>query len=161
MDYEIVLAKEEDREELLALYHAQIGREGCPWSEEYPSNETIDFDLSRDALYVYRSDNKIYGAMSIEDDEEVNKLPYWNKDLEPEAEFARICVLPDSQQKGIGRIMLAFLHEELKRRGYKGVHIIVNKHNPKALRLYDSFGYKTVGECFMYEQDFFCYEKEL
>ena len=33
MDYEIVLAKEEDREELLSLYHAQVGREGCPWTE--------------------------------------------------------------------------------------------------------------------------------
>ena len=27
MDYEIVLAKEEDREEILALYQAQKGRE--------------------------------------------------------------------------------------------------------------------------------------
>lgn len=161
MDYEIVLAKEEDREELLFLYHAQAGREGCPWTEEYPSNETIDYDLSRDALYVYKSDNKIYGAISIEEDEEVNKLPYWNKALEPEGEFARICVLPKSQQKGIGRKLLEFLHEEFKRRGYRGVHIIVNKHNPKALHLYDSFGYKNVGECFMYEQDFFCYEKKL
>ncbi|MCR4649478.1 MAG: GNAT family N-acetyltransferase [Lachnospiraceae bacterium] len=161
MDYEIVLAKEEDREELLSLYHAQIGREGCPWSEEYPSNETIDFDLSRDALYVYKADNKIYGAMSIEEDEDVNNLPYWNKDLQPESEFARICVLPDSQHKGIGRIMLAFLHEELRRRGYRGIHILVNKLNTKALHLYDRFGYKNVGECFMYDQDFFCYELEL
>ena len=161
MDYEIVLAKEEDREELLSLYHAQVGREGCPWTEEYPSNETITFDLSRDALFVLKIDNKIYGAISLEDDEEVNALPYWNKALEPEAEFARICVLPDSQQKGIGRALLTFLHEELKRREYKGIHIVVNKFNPKALRLYDSFGYKNVGECFMYNQNFFCYEKEL
>ena len=161
MDYEIVLAKEEDREELLSLYHAQVGREGCPWTEEYPSNETITFDLSRDALFVLKIENKIYGAISLEDDEEVNALPYWNKDLEPEAEFARICVLPDSQQKGIGKALLTFFHEELKRRGYKGVHIVVNKFNPKALRLYDSFGYKNVGECFMYNQNFFCYELEL
>ena len=112
-------------------------------------------------MFVYKSDNKIYGAVSIDEDEEVNKLPCWKKNLEPEAEFARICVLPDSQQKGIGRKLVEFLHEELKRRGFRGVHIIVNKFNPKALHLYDSFGYKNVGECSMYEQDFFCYEMEL
>ena len=161
MDYVIELAKEEDREELLSLYRAQIGREGCPWNEHYPSNETIDFDLSRDALFVLKINDKIHGCFSIEEDEEVNKLTCWNKNLEPEAEFARIAVLPDSQNKGIGRIMLEFLTEELKKRGYKGIHILVNKHNKKALRLYDSFEYKNVGECFMYDQDFFCYEKEI
>ena len=161
MDNEIVLAKAEDREELLSLYHAQIGREGCPWTEEYPSNETIDYDLSRDALYVVKSDGIICGAISIEVDEDVNALTCWNKALEPEAEFARIAVLPNSQKKGIGRIMLEFLAKELKRQGFNGIHIVVNKHNFKALKLYDSFGFKNVGECFMYDQDFYCYEKEL
>ena len=161
MDYVIELAKEEDREELLSLYRAQIGREGCPWNEHYPSNETIDFDLSRDALFVLKINDKIHGCFSIEEDEEVNNLNCWNSELEPEEEFARIAVLPDSQNRGIGRIMLEFLTEELKKRGYKGIHILVNKHNKKALRLYDSFEYKNVGECFMYDQDFFCYEKEI
>ena len=54
MEYEIVMAKEEDREEILALYRAQLGRDYCPWSEEYPSNESIDWDFSRDALYVMK-----------------------------------------------------------------------------------------------------------
>ena len=55
MNYAIVNATEEDREELLALYKAQIGRECCPWDEEYPGEESIDWDLSRDALYVLGS----------------------------------------------------------------------------------------------------------
>lgn len=58
-DYEIVLATDGDRAEILSLYDMQKGREFCPWSEEYPSNETIDFDLSRDALYVLKKDGKI------------------------------------------------------------------------------------------------------
>ena len=40
--YKIFMASEEDRDEIMSLYKAQIGREYCPWSEEYPSNETID-----------------------------------------------------------------------------------------------------------------------
>ncbi len=81
--YGIVLATEDDREELLSLYKSQVGREGCPWTDEYPSNETIDFDLSRDALYVMKADGQIVGAVSIDEDEDVNKLPCWNKALEP------------------------------------------------------------------------------
>ena len=58
--YEIVLATEEDRDEILSLYRAQIGREYCPWDEEYPSNEAIDWDLSRDALFVMKADDIVY-----------------------------------------------------------------------------------------------------
>ena len=161
MEYTIASACEDDREELLALYKSQVGREGCPWTDEYPSNETIDFDLSRDALYVLKTDGKIVGAISIEEDEEVNKIPYWNRELEPEAEFARIAVSPDMQGQGIGKILVKFLIDELKQKGFKGIHIIVNRYNPKALRLYDSFDFKNVGECSMYNQDFFCYELDL
>ncbi len=159
--YEVSPACEEDRSELIALYRSQVGAQGCPWSEEYPSNETIDFDLSRDSLFVLKHKGKIIAAASIEEDEEVDKLECWNKDLEPEGEFARICVNPEYKKKGIGRMILRHIEEEIKRRGYKGIHIIVNKKNLNALRLYDSFGYINVGECFMYEQDFWCYEKKL
>ena len=129
-------------------------------TNEYPSDETIDYDLSRDALYILRSEGKLIGAVSIEVDEDVNRLPCWNRALEPEAEFARIAVSPELQGRGIAKILLRFLFDELRDRGFRGVHIIVNKYNPKALRLYDSFGFRNVGECRMYDQDFWCYELE-
>ena len=72
-----------------------------------------------------------------------------------------MAVLPEAQNKGLGRIMMQYAMDELKRRGYKGIHILVNKHNFKAIRCYEVFGFRTVGECHMYEQDFFCYEREL
>ncbi len=50
--------------------------------------------------------------------------------------------------------------EELQRRGFKGIHIIVNRENIKAIRCYEVFKYHKVGECHMYDQDFLCYEKE-
>lgn len=157
----IVPATEEDREEILALYQAQKGREYCAWSEDYPSNETIDFDLSRDALFVLKRDGRIRAAVSLEEDEDVARLPYWNKELAPEGELARVAVLPEEQNKGLGRIMMQFGMDELKRRGYRGIHMLVNKHNDKAIRCYAVFGFGVVGECHMFDQDFLCYEKEL
>ena len=161
MEYVIRLGTESDREGLLELYRSQIGREGCPWTDEYPSNETIDCDLEREALDVVKVDGRIVGSVSIEEDEDVDALPFWDPELEPAAEFARIGVSPDMQGKGIAKAMLRFLLAELKDRGFRSVHIIVNKYNPKALRLYDSFGFQNVGECHMYDQDLYGYELAL
>ena len=161
MEYEIVKATEADREEILSLYRMQIGREFCPWDEYYPSNETIDYDLDRDSLFVLRSDGKIKAAISLEYDEAVEELTCWDKNLEPEGELARLAVLPDEQNKGYARIMLKFGMEELVRRGYNGIHFLVNKYNIKAIRSYEVFGFNKVGECHMYDQDYICYEKKL
>jgi ribosomal protein S18 acetylase RimI-like enzyme len=161
MTEKIVRAVEEDRREILALYDMQKGREFCPWDEDYPSNETIDFDLSRDALFVLKEDGIIKASISIDDDEQVNSLPCWNKELSPEGELSRLAVLPGEQNKGYARIMMQFGMDELRRRGYRGIHILVGKHNIKAIRSYAVFGYRVVGECFLYEHDYLCYEKEL
>ncbi len=161
MNYDITMASEEDRSEILSLYKLQIGRDFCPWNDYYPSNETIDFDFSRDALFVLKSEGKIKAAISLEEDEAVDSLDCWNEKLTPSGELARLAVLPDEQNRGYARIMLRFGMEELKRRGNKGTHFLVNKYNTKAIRSYAAFDFKVVGECHMYDQDFLCYEKEL
>ena len=161
MAYEIIKASEKDRKEILALYDAQKGREFCPWTEGYPSDETISFDLSRDALFIMKEDGIIKAAISLEEDEDVDRLPCWDKNIYPEGELARLAVLPGEQNKGLGRIMLQFGMDELKLRGYRGIHFLVNRYNTKALRSYEPFGFSMVGECHMYDQDFLCYEKEL
>jgi len=157
----IVMATEEDRDEIMSLYKVQLGREFCPWNEYYPSNDTIDADFSRDGLFVLKKDGKIIAAISVEEDEEVDNLNCWDKSLEPEGELARLAVLPGEQNKGIARMMLEFGMDELRRRGYKGIHILVGKHNKKAIRSYKVFGFKVVGECYMYDHDYLCYEKKL
>jgi len=161
MEEEIVLAAEEDREGILALYGAQKGRPFCAWDEDYPSNETVDWDFSRDALFVLKRNGKILAAVSIEEDEDADRLPCWNEALAPAGELARIAVAPEEQNRGLGRRMLQFGMEELKRRGYRGIRMLVNRNNEKAIRCYAVFGFRTAGECHMYDQDFLCYENEL
>ena len=160
-EYTITAAAEADRAEILALYKVQLGREYCPWDEEYPSNATIDGDLARQALFVLKEDGRILAAISLEEDEDVDALPCWDKTLAPSGELARLAVLPQAQSRGLARVMLRFGMEELRRRGFRGVHFLVNKYNVKAIRSYAVFGFRTVGECHMYEEDFLCYEKEL
>ena len=114
-----------------------------------------------DALFVLKMNGRITAAVSLEEDEDVDNLDCWDESLAPEGEIARIAVLPGEQGKGLGRIMIRYGMDELKRRGYRGIHMLVNRHNVKAIRCYAVFGFRTVGECRMYDQDFLCYERDL
>ena len=63
--------------------------------------------------------------------------------------------------RGLARRLVAFIMEELARRGYRSIHLIVNSRNETALRSYAAFSFDTVGECDMYNQHFLCFEKGL
>ena len=160
--YKIFHAEEKDKNEILDLYRTQIGREFCAWDEHYPCEHEIDFDLSRDALFIMKDDDgRIVAAISLDDDKLVNDLTVWNKDLQPSCEFARVAVLPELQGRGIARKMVKYALDEMKNRGYISVHFLVNKYNIKAIKSYAAFDFNVVGECFLYDQDFLCYEMEL
>ena len=161
MEYTIARAIEQDKQDILALYKAQIGREFCPWDDDYPSEQTIEFDMSRDALFVMKEDGVIKAAISIDDDEEVEKLECWSRELKPVRELSRLAVATDAQNRGLARIMLRYAMDELRRMGCKGVHFLVNKYNIKAIRSYEVLDFNIVGECYMHDQDYYCYEKEL
>ncbi len=151
----------QDKTEVLNLYKVQIGREFCPWTEEYPGEDTFDYDLERDALFVMKDEDRIVAAISIDKDEEVSALSCWNKKLAPGGELARLAVLPEYQNRGLARQMIRYSMEVLRQRNYRSVHFLVNRHNTKALRSYAALGFDVVGECRMFEQDFLCYEKDL
>lgn len=53
----------------------------------------------------------------------------------------RVAVRPKWQSKGLGRAMVAFLHDELRRRGYKRVRLGCLPHLEP---FYASFGYQVV-----------------
>ena len=154
-------ATAKDKDEILKLYKAQLGREYCPWNEYYPAMEEIDFDLSRDALLVMREEGKIIAAISIDDDDSVNNLECWTDELQPGGELSRLAVSPDCQGRGLAKEMIEKGLEELKNRSYKSLHFLVHRHNLKALKCYSAFPFNKVGECELYEQPMVCYEMEL
>lgn len=157
----IELASDSDRAQIMKLYKEQLGREFCPWDEDYPSEDTIDFDMLRDALFVMKENDAVIAAISVEVDETVDKLECWDRSLFPGGELARLAVTPSMQGRGIAGLMVRHGMKVLKDRGYKSIHFLVNRHNVPAIQAYAEFGFRVVGECHMYDQDFLCYEKEL
>lgn len=123
----IINATPEDKEELLSLYHAMIGGP-CEWSENYPDENTIAFDLKNEDLFVMKNDKEeIVATISIDHDDAVEALTCWRADLAPSGELSRLCVRKDMQGQGIAKTMMNYACDVLKSRGMKGVHILVRE----------------------------------
>lgn len=160
--FQIEPAAARDREELTRLYAVQKGRPFCFWTEEYPAPENLEDDLARGDLFVMKNETgRIAAAVSVEKDEEVDRLPCWNPALSPAAEIARLAVHPDLQNQGLARRIVAHVMQVLKERGCRGCHLLVNPRNLPALRVYRFFRFETAGECELYGQHFLCLEKPL
>ncbi len=152
-------AKEEDKENIMNLYRAAIGSEGCTWSEEYPSREHLDGDFARNALFCMKtSEGEIVGAISIDDDNLVEELPCFHAGG---AELARLVVKDGYQNQGVARMLLTNAMMELKKRGYSYVHFLVSKYHERALNSYNKLNFDNVGQSDLYEGDWWCYEKQL
>ncbi len=157
----IEFANEKDKNEILALYKTMLFGP-ADWNENYPELDTIEFDLSRDALIKLVDDaGKIAAVISIDEDEEVDALPCWSRELRPFGELSRLCVRKDMQGRGLSKLMMRHGFDELKKRGMKGIHILVKTGHGKAIRCYSELGFKTVGECHLFEKDFICMEMRL
>ena len=116
----------------------------------------------RNALFVMKNEcGRIIAAISIDKDEEVDALPCWSGELKPSAEFSRLCVSRDMQNKGIAKQMIGYVFEILRKKGKRSVHILVREGHSAALALYSAVGFGTVGECTMFGKKFVCMEIEL
>ncbi len=158
--YIIQKAKDNQKDEILSLYRTMLGG-AADWDEEYPSMDTIEFDMERDNLFVMMEGETIIATISIDEDDEVKQLPNWSKELEPAGELSRLCVRQDKQNQGLARKMMTYAFEQLKERGCKGVHILVREGHVIALQSYSHMGYRQVGTCNLFDKTFGCYERVL
>ena len=154
-------AAEEDRNAILKLYRTRLSGP-ADWNEYYPNEDTREFDLSREALFVMKNDaGELIATISIDEDEEVDSLTVWNENIAPAGELARLCVREDMQNQGIAKEMMRYAFDALKEQGKKGVHILVRKGHAGAIACYTALGFQQVGECSLFEKEFICMEREL
>lgn len=157
----IIPAKREDKGEILALYRTMLYGP-ADWNENYPDENTIEFDISRNALYVMKNrKEQIIAAISVDEDEAVDKLACWSRELMPGAELSRLCVRKDMQNQGIAKQMIRYVFGILKDEGKIGVHILVKTGHEAALASYGAIGFQVVGECNLFDKDFICMEIKL
>ncbi len=158
---EFVLATSNEADKILDLYHSVLGTPYSRWSEEYPLPENIEDDLSRDALFCLKENGEIIGAISIDQDDDVEAFPFWSKELTPSIEISRLCIRSDYQGRGLAGKLIEYMMDYGRKNGIKSIHYLVSKHNLIAQKAYSRLEFKLMGECSLYHDEYFCYEKAL
>lgn len=145
-----------------ALWQSLVGSEGCTWDEEYPGKEEAEEDAVQGALYVLSTDEgEIIGAMAAGADSELWQYEFWSRDIQRHCGCARLGISKAYQNRGLAEFLFSEVEKDVLVRGYDGIGFLVSPNNPKALAVYAKMNYDKVGQCVLYEQDWFCYEKKL
>lgn len=118
----------EDIDDILEI---EKSLDGKTYSALKDSKELIDEIASR-VFYLIKENDEIVGEVSykIKDDGHV----YLNN----------LAVAPQFQGRGVGRRVMGMILEELKDK--KSIDLVTHPANSKAIRLYESLGFKQSGE---------------
>lgn len=149
-----------DKDTITSLYETVKGEEYCTWNEFYPTVEDTDNDLINNNLFVLVENDEIIGAISIVSDNELNEFKCWSSN-ESVAEFARVVISKEYQNKGYAVYLVSNVLEVLETRGFKNIHISVAKINTPALKTYEKLKFKNVGEAKMFGGDYYLLEKSI
>ena len=136
------LAQWDDLDTVMAMYKDALSYEGCVWDEYYPNREILLDDFQNGGLYVYVLKNKVIGAISVINDEELDKFKCWKIQDERRISFARVVIAKNCLGQGYGRNMVAELLEILRSKGYVSVQILVSPKNKSAMRVYQRLDFE-------------------
>lgn len=158
-------AEEKDKKEIFSLYREAVGSDGCTWSEEYPTEEIMENDLKRGALFCLKDEKgEILGAVSLDEDEEVDHLPNWSfhkADGFQATEIARLVIKERYRNQKLAGKMLGCLLEWLFEHHYDMVYFLVAKKNERARRAYRKFEFTDRGEAELFGEEWICFEKNI
>ncbi|MDY6398382.1 MAG: GNAT family N-acetyltransferase [Treponema sp.] len=129
----------------------------CDWTDDYPNDEIINYDMEHNYLYIVYSGEKPIALFSLMDTDDLDNEPLsWTqvKSGVP----ARICIAPQLQGKGYGKKIMHELIQVAKQRGYQSLRLLADKKHTPANKLYQSLNFQNKGAAHLYETDFNAYE---
>lgn len=128
------------------------------WDKDYPSKDMLINDITSNHLVGYYDNDKIIAVSFIGPVNPNEEVPNWKLEIKNPARWARICVDPTYQGKGVGYAFTKCIISDLINQGYDGIRIKVAKDNISAIKLYDKFGFLNQGNFNFIDIDWLCYE---
>ena len=153
------LATNLDTKQILQNYESVKDSSFCVWNDTYPTIEDIENDILHNNLYVLEVNKQIVGSISIVDTNELDDFNCWHS--KKAREFARVVIAKKHQNRGYSKYLVSYCLDEMSKRNYANVHISVAIKNIPAQRLYESLGFKKVGNANMWNNSYYLYEKKL
>lgn len=150
-------ATENELESVVSLYQSAAKREGCSWNEFYPTIQDAKDDFINEGLYVALIGEEIIGAVSVGIDLEIDNIKLWR--IQPGVKvISRLVVSEKYEGLGYGRLIMKFIIDELIARGERAIHLLVARYNNAAIAIYKKLGFKFLGECNVYDDDYYACE---
>jgi len=131
------------------------------WDGWYPSEEMLRQDIENGHMHLVCQGREIIGAVVLNEQMDDQYEEGCWVCAEPAAVVHRLCIDPPYQHHGFGRQAMHLAELMLKEQGFKSLRLDAFSQNPYAIRLYDSLGYKRVGEADFREGLFYLFEKSL
>lgn len=155
-----------DYAQILSLFQSAVRcmqSEGIDqWDDVYPDEATLLSDIRNGWMHLLVKNNAVACAVALnelQDEEYIHGD--WLCRGGKIAVVHRLCVQPAFQNGGVGRDAMRRSQELLGRRGYSSVRLDTFSGNPKAIRLYESLGYRRAGKVFFRKGEFYLFEKPL
>ncbi|XLS29094.1 GNAT family N-acetyltransferase [Flavobacteriaceae bacterium M23B6Z8] len=132
------------------------------WTENYPSREAFETDVSRGELFALLKDKTIIGCITISEIiDEVYKPVVWLTQTSKHKYVHRLAVHPHHQRKGYARHLMDFAENLALEDRCISVRLDTFSLNMGNQKFYESRGYQKLGEIFFPLQSkhpFYCYE---
>lgn len=134
------------------------------WNAYYPTRDIIEEDIESGHGYVLKDNGRCIAYVAINEDQspEYSQIK-WSSDGSKVLVIHRLSVHPEHQGKGIAKKILSFIEDVAVKNGYSCIRLDAYSGNSAALKLYERFGYKKMGQVYFpwRELPFYCYEKDI
>lgn len=163
----IRMAQEGDITQIMEIIRdstAIMKEQGNPqWSDDYPTAKDFLGDIGARTLYVWEDHDEIAGLICVNRDEPKEYATVtWSGDG-PLAVLHRMAVAPDRRGQQIGRALLTFAEEAVKKEGIFYIRTDTYSQNQAMNHLLQKQGYVLCGHMTFKSRPghFNCYEKFL
>ena len=130
------------------------------WDEFYPIIDDFKSDIEKGQLFIGLCDKQIAVIYTLNKEcDEAYKNGQWKDEQAAFCVIHRLCVNPAFQNYGVATRTMGHIEETLAAKGIHAIRLDVFLENPFALRLYENFGYRTVGTAHWRKGNFFLMEK--
>ena len=132
------------------------------WDDTYPNTETIAQDLESQTYYVAEENGKIIGGINIDKNQDPTYLDInWQDASNQFLVVHRLGVKEGNWGDGIGKSLMIFTEELVKKKDLKSIRLDTYSGNPKAMEFYIRLGYRELGAINLKpdKNEYYCFEK--
>lgn len=160
------LAEEADIDKICSLIANAVNKmesqQIFQWDNLYPTKADFIADIQKQQLFIGMTNNDISVIYTLnKDSDKEYRNGAWKYLNSEYCIIHRLCVNPKYQNRGIAKMTLLHIEEELREIGVETIRLDVFSNNPFALSLYQNNGYKKVGNADWRKGRFYLMEKHL